>query len=500
MPSISHNLRRLHVVAVAGRGDSTPITVIAIAVMLFALILIVSLGLDQTASAVVIGLIIAGLAAMRPQTAIVVTFIYLALMGDLRRYLVTTSGIVSNDPLLLIGPVVAGLLLLMAMARHELSVRSHLSKLLLALMIIMGVEMLNPLQGGITVGVAGAIFFMVPLLWYWIGQAWGTSEFLESLLTRVVVPLAVLASVLGLMQGFWGFLHYEAQWFRMAMESSARPDIRPYSFFCSWGEYPWYVATALVAIAVPLVQGRVRISLLLVPFFLFALIIQSVRGVIYGTLLAAAVLWAVQGKSTGAIGGRLVVALLGAVVVMIGGMSQLRDVDVSEQVNRNLVHTADGFLDVQNSTAGTHFQLLGSGLTQGITHPLGYGLGFPTQAGLRVGGFSSEFDFGDIFLACGAPAGIFYLYIIFVILATAISRWRDHRDQVALYAIGILALGIGHWLSGGAYAACPVIWFAIGSLDRSANADSLRLLRARKATPAPRWRIPSRVALAPRRP
>ncbi len=451
---------------IAKTADPKGISIIAAAATLFALLLIVSVELDQTFSAAIIGLLIAGLALLRPQTAIAVTFIYLAFMGDLRRYLVVQSGIPANDPLLLVAPAILVFLVAIAMVRREISLRSRISKLVLALTVIMGVEVMNPLQGGIAVGLAGLLFFAVPLTWYWVGSVWGSPQFFHMLLTRIVTPIAILAATLGLMQAFWGYLPYESKWFRIAMESSIRPDIRPFAFFCSWGEYPWYVATALIAILVPLVRRRMQLSLLIVPLFVFALVVQSVREMIYGTLLAASIIWAVQGKSTGSIGGRLILAMLVAGGVAAVGMSQLKEADVSDQVNKNLAHTADGFLDVQNSTAGTHLELLRNGIVEGFTHPAGYGLGFPTQAGLRAGGFSSEVDFGDIFLACGAPAGIFYIFTMAVIYLTAIARWRERRDPIALYALGIITLGLGHWLAGGSYATSPIVWFAIGSLDR----------------------------------
>ena len=191
-------------------GDARPITIIAVIAVVFAFLLIINLGLAQLQSALVIGLIIAGLGMLNPQTAIAVTFIYLAVTGDLRRYLVAQVGVVSNDPLLLVAPIMVVLLMAVALNSRRVSLRTRESKMVLLLMTIMSVEILNPLQGGVVVGAAGALFNLVPLLWFWVGQAWGTPQFVEKLLFRVVVPLAVLASVLGLTQGLYGYLGFEA--------------------------------------------------------------------------------------------------------------------------------------------------------------------------------------------------------------------------------------------------------------------------------------------------
>ena len=287
----------------AERRDNS-IAIVAVMASLFLVVVIVTIAPAQMQSAILIGLVIAGLAALRPQAAIVVTFIYLALMGDLRRYLVTEVGVVSNDPLLLVGPAISVVLVLMALVRRQLSLHSQISKLLLVLMIVMCLEVINPLQGGITVGAAGALFYLLPLFWFWIGQAWGSSEFFEKLLTRVVVPLAVLASLLGLSQAFYGYFQYEARWFRLVAESSARPDIRPFAFFCAWGEYPFYVATALFVVLVPL-AGRAGFSLLLAPLFLFALIVQSVRESIFESIFAVSMVWAMRPGLLGQLAGGL---------------------------------------------------------------------------------------------------------------------------------------------------------------------------------------------------
>jgi hypothetical protein len=314
---------------------------------------------------------------------------------------------------------------------------------------------------------AGGLFFIVPLLWFWIGQAWSDSEFLKNVLVRVVVPLAVLASVLGLMQGTIGYLHYEAVWFRMTTESASRPDMRPFSFFCSWGEYPFYLGIALVVVLAPLFIGKLRVVAVLAPLFVWAMIVQSVREAILESLLALCVVWAVQGRSRATMSARLVLAGIMGLGLLVLGMTALKNVDVeSKVVQQNLAHSADGFLEIENSTAGTHLDLIADGLVYGFTHPIGLGLGGPTIAGAAEGGFSSEMDFSDVFIACGVVGGILNLILMFAVLRGVIVYWRDHRDLAALYVLAIIVLELGHWLAGGSYATSAIVWFGIGTIDR----------------------------------
>ena len=300
---------------------------------------------------------------------------------------------------------------------------------------------------------------------------------------RVVVPLAVLASLLGLSQAFYGYFQYEGRWFRLVAESSARPDIRPFAFFCAWGEYPFYVATALLVVLVPLARGNgLAISRLLAPLFILRANSFSVGESIFESIFAVSMVWAMRARSAGAVGGRLILALIVGGGAMVIGMTQLKEVDINEQVNKQLNHTADGFVDIENSSAGIHLELVGIGITAGFSHPFGYGLGFPTVAGLKAGGFSSEIDFSDVFISCGFVVGLFYLFFIFVVLRQTIRYWRGQRNPVALYVLALYrAWNMGHWLAGGLYAVCPLTWFAIGVLDRASSPASPRPATAQVA-------------------
>jgi hypothetical protein len=51
----------------------------------------------------------------------------------------------------------------------------------------------------------------------------------------------------------------------------------------------------------------------------------------------------------------------------------------------------------------------------------------------------------------------------------AFRYWHRARSLPALAILGVLFFSIGNWLNGGRYAACALIWFFIGSLDRQAG-------------------------------
>ena len=148
--------------------------------------------------------------------ALVTLLVYLTLMGDIRRVLIPLIGWQSQDPLLLVAPAAAGVLTLslFAQGRVRLDYRPLQSdRPADGPYAAAGRE---PPPGRAGVGIAGILFYVVPLLWYWLGRAYVTPQMLEWVLTRVVVPLAFAAAAMGLYQTYVGHLPYQERWIEQA--------------------------------------------------------------------------------------------------------------------------------------------------------------------------------------------------------------------------------------------------------------------------------------------
>ena len=435
--------------------------------------------------------LLGGLALIRPRAAIVLTFVFLAVLGDFRRVLIPLAGWSSQDPLVLVGPAIAVLLFGFIVVGRRLRLDTPLSRWILALMLLMLLQIFNPEQSSLKVGVVGSLYYLVPLLWFWIGRSYATPNFVASLLYKMVVPVAVLAALLGLYQAFYGLLPFEQAWVERVGYAalSVFGETRPFSFFTSAAEYVHWLAIAIVVLWAGWLRGArtsLRIGLVLFSLLGLALFIGSSRAVVIMVLLTLVVLWALQARTTIGWLPRLVLALALVVVGLGWGLSQIPEDEGTGRTEAFVQHQTEGLLnplDPNKSTARTHVDMLLGGFTNGITEPLGQGLG-ATSAGMAKGSGSgdpsggnpgsskgddvggTEVDLSNMFVSLGVAGGIIYTVVIALILVTAIRYWRSSYTLVALAILGVLIVELGQWLNGGHYALSALCWFLIGALDK----------------------------------
>jgi hypothetical protein len=441
---------------------------IAIGAGLLAILLIAGLELDQTFSAIACGVLLCALCILRPPIGVIATFIYLAFLGDLRRYVWVHAGGVSKDPLLFVGPTVVVWLCAIAAMRKSIRFQTPVSKLVLAVLIFMALEVFNPLQGGIDVGFAGILMHLVPLLWFFVGQAWGTRQFVERLFYRVVLPIAILAAILGLLQTLVGFLSFEATWLRMTgtVTMSVEGRIRAFAFFVSPAEYAWYITVGLISVLTVLALRRVRLSLLFAPLLAVAIVLFGGRGpVVFGTL-GVVMLWAVQGRNAGVIVARGIFAVIVAAGGIVYLANQAENTQFSSDINPYLHRESEMFVRPEDSTAASHGNLVIGGIIQGVMNPIGYGLGASTTAS-RASVGETEIDISDMFVSLGVVGGVLNLILMVAVYRQAILNWQRVRTVASLLVIGVITVLLGNWLTGAQYSTAPIAWLLIGAMDKS---------------------------------
>jgi hypothetical protein len=378
---------------------------------------------------------------------------------------------------LLVGPVFAILISAAALGGGQLRIDTPLARWTAGLVVVMAVQIFNPTQGGIAVGVAGIIFMMAPLFWYWVGRAYATPELMSHLLFRVVLPFGLAATAFGFYQRFVGYLPYQMEWYQVAGYlglGNPETGLAPISFFASGTEHGAFLVTAGVVIwAVALKSSRAAI-LLLLPVIV-AIVLTGSRGPVVKILVIMAVMWAVIGTDRRSWVPRfaLAVVLLGAGLVW--SLNKTATMSLDPAVQRSLERQSEVFggegPEAGQSTVTMHSRLLKESYGTAFRRPLGFGLGATSAAAAKFGGpstisLSTETDVGDVMVATGLVGGLIYHVMIVLVAMAAIRYWRGTRTMLALALLGLPAAHFLLWLGGGLYAVSAIVWICIGGVDR----------------------------------
>lgn len=434
------------------------------------------------------------LALIDVPAAIYSTFVFLFLLGDIRRIAGYFLGFPSKDPLLLVGPLIT--FLFSAPLWFRLRLKDNISKAVFAVTVLMVLEIFNPRQGSLTVGLTGAFYELVPILWYWIGREYGTDDTVRVMLYRVVLPLSVLAALLGFAQTYIGFLPWEQVWIKAVSSTyhslSVGGFTRAFGFSVNSIEY-----TDLLLVGCVIVLGgvfsRKRALILLLPLLAVMLFLESARTPIFRVLVSAAFSWAFSAKGGQRWRGRLLLAIC----VGFGGLlaaashasgdqnaNQPRAKTAAQAASQHQISGLAHPLDSKRSTAAAHGRYFWGGVVQGFKYPIGSGLGV-LRSGAAPGGSSegedtaglnaTEYDISDNFITLGFVGGLIYIYIIGLVLKRSVDFARVAPTDIGLPMVGLLVSMLGSWIALGQYAIAPLMWFLIGSITRSRTAHMQRV-------------------------
>ncbi len=430
------------------------------------------------------------LARRSPRTAIVTWLLLVPLLALTRRLLIAPSGWSSNDPLLLIGPLLAMYLIYRAyLVQKRPFTSDRVEKLALVLLGFGVVEAFNPTGGsGIVAGLGGLIFLGVPLLWFFLGRLYATRRMVTILLVAAV-PIAVAAACYGLWQTHFRTTlpPWDLDWFNItgyqALEvgsQTAAVQIRPFATFSSNAEYSAYLSFGVV-IALALAMHRRVVALAAIPVLLFALFYAGGRSVMVLTMLSCVALFAIRRRR---LGPGLAVFLAGLVVVYGAALVFGSALDKAAQRTGDAItaRSVGGLLnplDPSQSTFLGHWNNLRGGVQAGITSPLGKGTGAANIAtdrlsGGKASGAITDNDLADVFVSFGFVGGMAYLALIVILIGRILGGYATRGDPLLLAIGGLLVANFEHWLNGGYYAVASLFWFVVGwaSLPRPDPASS----------------------------
>ena len=411
-----------------------------------------------------------------PRAAVIATFLWLPFMALVRRLLIEDTGWVQNDPLLLVGPLVAVFLAyrIFVMEGRRLA-PDGLSKLVLLLLVLALLGVINPLgSGGILGGLAGLIYVAVPLLWFFIGRELG-SRWMVNWLVYAVIVVAVLVGAYGLYQTEFGSLpSWDDQWNQITGFASlgvgrtegGSIELRPWSTFPSNSEYSAYLGIA-IAFAVALLYHRRPVVALAIPGLAMALFLSGGRSVMALAIFTAMIITALRTRNGGLAIGVVIVGIAVAYAAALTFGPAL-DEAAGRSGSAGTERAVGGLLnplDPDKSTFLTHWDNLWLGVREGFENPLGHGTG-SANLGARAGGEGArdtDIDIGNAFVAFGFVGGLTFLAFVVLAYKTVFTRYiRGHFDWAMLAIAGLMVVTFGHWLYGGHYAASALTWFMIG--------------------------------------
>lgn len=423
------------------------------------------------AASVAVLLIAVGLRS--PRLLLYALLVWLPALGMLRR-LVTTLGSADplGDPLLLVAPAAWALLAAAAVSRGALRQRTALATTVLVLTGLLTVSVVNPLQGGLTVGLAGLLLVVPPMLAFWVGRSLVDDLTLHRVIS-LVAWLTLPAAAYGLIQTFAGFPSWDARWIVEDGYTALNVGgtIRSFASFSSAAEYATFLAFGVIAwLALGRNMLRLPLAMAAVALLGTALWFESSRGIIVLTLAAVWLLVAARRRLP------LWLALLGGVALLLALswlVGRIAPAQFANDPTGSLsAHQTQGLSDPfgQQSTLPIHIAEVTGGLQQAITNPLGSGVGAVTSAAGKYGGVvvGTEADPGNAAVAAGALGLVAYVLLVLRALPLAYRVAARRRDILGVAALGILSVTFLQWLNGAQYAVAPLPWLMLGWLDQPA--------------------------------
>lgn len=426
--------------------------------------------------ALTIGAVIALCAAciVAPRAAVVSLLAWLAVLALVRRVLDGAGIGGGSSPLLLVSPIAVVLLVVVAGRRGAFRARTPLANRALLLTLFVLLSALNPLQGGLSVGFAGLLFVVVPMLWFWLGRAIVDDRVLAGLV-RLIAVLAVPAALYGLFQVYRGFPWWDARWIATKGYVALRVGdaLRQFSSFASTTEYVGFLAVGALVWVLRLRRPRLLLPAgLALGVISWALVLASARAILVALPVALGLVFcARRGLS---LGKSMVFALLG-LLALGGAVTTLQSGSLggsrtSALLNRQVQGLADPF-NANTSTLPGHIKQLQAGVTRAFTNPIGQGVGSVTIAAEKFGGntLGTESDPSNVAVAAGFPGLVLYCMVVVSGFLLAFRTAREERDVLSLVALGILVVTSFQWLNGGSYSVAPLPWLVLGWLDHRAS-------------------------------
>lgn len=405
--------------------------------------------LDMRIPILVISVIVLGIASLKIENGIMAILIYLPFMAFIRRFIYSFSPYISIDPILIVCDMLIVLMFsyLIICEKSRISsfyANNRLVKASFLLLLLFSLQIFNPLQGNLLVGLAGAKFYLVPLLWFFIGL-FISKKFIKKILYLIVI-IGFITALYGLRQNFFGFTSFEKYWLEHSwiVSYSVGGLTRIFSTFANPTEFGNYLMIAEICTLALLLKSRrgFPLGIAAISILVFAHFMVATRGSFSGFILASFLFISLKSRNLK----KSVITLLLSVIILailISTISYTRELDTMRD-SRFLVpfsHALSGLTNPASSTAPDKIMAWKRVFTTIFTrNPLGYGLGSDSLAAGKFAGhvYGSEHYISSIFISSGLFGGILLIYIFYLFFKQSLNLWVKDSDWVVRTIIAIM--------------------------------------------------------------
>ena len=429
------------------------------------------------------------------EAGLIALMLFEPVRGLLRRAQYLLVGYTSQDPIHVLTPIVTVLAFALLLKSQRLSMfrATPLAGWVSLLGLIYFAQIFNPLQGGLLVGLAGAMFTLVPLIWFYFGQS-VKDEFITNAL-RLMVAVGIVTSLYGVYQLLFGYPAFEQYWIDNTefYDSIAVGHVeRALATFCSaeeWGRYTELGAIVAFGFAAGAKRMRVRACWIFCALALTgAVLLTGQRAAVFGLMVGFVALVLLGARSLPNAMARvallLVPALLLVVFLKAPSQEEMWGNDETQTVSTVLAHTQRGVLKPAEEES-LHVRLTNWSyfLTQVVPYrPLGAGIGASWLSQAR---FNQDVDFPPVdssilshAITCGIPGILLFVWILsratwFSFRAARRARPDDRNaitKRIVAAVMCAVVLNSVFGLTFTLYSVAPLAWLFIGWI----SAETLR--------------------------
>lgn len=427
------------------------------------------------------------------EAGLIAMMLFEPLRGLLRRAQYLFVPYSTEDPIHMVTPVVTMIAMIVLVRKGGLQQfwSTPLAGWVTLLAIIFFLEIFNPLQGSLFVGLSGALFVLVPLVWFYFGQA-VNEKFIHTAM-KVVMSLGILGSLYGLYQLMFGYPAFEQYWientdmYQSIAVGHVKRALATFSSAEEWGRYTEIGAIMALGFFAGAKQLRARIGwLICAAALLGGVLLSGQRTAIFGFMVGvvALIMSCARSWRIGLV--RVGMFLIALAVVFVLAQAPTDDEVWSkaenERVSAVLTHTQRGTLKpTEEDSLQIRFENWGHLITSVIPYrPLGAGVGAGSLSDMRANR-NSDLPPIDNFilvlgLTCGIPGALVFVWVLLRASWLSARRARAAEsgtrnqsiNRIAAALMPVLLLNSVFGMTFSIYSVAPLAWLLIGWVSAEA--------------------------------